>query len=421
VDTGFGEQVDRFFTIADAEGITCRHEGHNNLPAFREAILAKRGGAPVVSLRGDGWEAAVVPSEGARLVSLKGQDGAEYAAVGAGYSVSLSRSPEGLGARAPFAAVEGADPLQPAFTADLEGGLSLQRQFRQEAGGLTVQSTIHNAGDPQRRMLVQETYCLDLGPADATVLQAVEGPLSLAIPENEALRHVRVSPETLRAGPLKLANGATRQVIALGPFGEDHTVTVTTSVGAVPVRVSCSWFATGDAGGEVSFGTTLAPLPPTETPDAAQPREHHASVVEVQDDRFGLYREGVLSEFALDETASDGWAARQLGSDHEWSIQWPIEPQLFEPGAKYAVSVIARLERKGEAGAALSFGVYDTENRVGVLNGGRSVAEMLEGWHTIDMGVFVPTRGMYVWTAPPLNGDNVAWVYVDRLVFRKVP
>jgi hypothetical protein len=220
---------------------------------------------------------------------------------------------------------------------------------------------------------------------------------------------------------LKLANGVTRRAIALGPFNEASAVTITTSVGAVPVRLGCSWLVESGAGGTVSFGSSLSPLAPTDVPGAEQPREHRATIVEVQDDLFGLYKEGELSEFALDETASDGWAARQLGSDHEWSVQWPIDPLLFDPGAQYTVSAIARIERKGDAGAALTFGVYDTVNRVGVLNGGRSVAEMPDGWQTIEMGAFTPVRGMYVWTAPPLNGDNVAWVYIDRFVFRKVP
>ncbi|MBM3499499.1 MAG: DUF4838 domain-containing protein [Armatimonadetes bacterium] len=420
VDTGFGAQVDRFFGIADAEGITCYHEGHNNFPALREAVLAKRGGAPVTPLKGETWEASIVPSEGARIVSLKGGDGAEWAAGGAAYSLSLSRSPEGPGARAAFVPVENLDPLQPAFTAELDGGLGLQREFRREADGLLVHSSLRNTGDTQRRIIVNETYCLDLGPADATVLEAVEGPLSLAIPEDEVMRHVRVSPETLRAGPVKLVNGVTKRAIALGPFGEDSTVTLTTAVGSVPLQVRSSRLVDSGPGGTTDVRTVLTPLPPAEAPAAERPREHHATVVEVQDDRFGLYQEGVLSEFALDETASDGWSARQLGSDHEWSIQWPIDPALFEAGATYTVSAIARIERKGDAGAALTFGVYDTVNRVGILNGGRSVAEMPEGWQTIEMGAFIPTRGVYVWTAPPLNGDNVAWVYVDRLVFRKV-
>jgi hypothetical protein len=419
-DTGFGAQVDRFFSIADAEGITCVREGHNNLPPFREAMLQKRGGAPVVELKGDTWQAAIAPSLGARVVSLKAEDGTELAAAGAAYSVSLSRSPNGLGAATPFAAVEGMDPLQPTFSATPDGGPPLTREFRREPDGLFVQTGVANPGDANRRVLASASYCLNLGPADATVLETVEGPLSLAIPEDEVMRHVRVSPETLRAGPLKLVNGVTRRAIAVGPFNENSTVIVTTSVGAVPVRVSCTWAVESGPGGTVYWGTKLAPLPPEDAPDAAQPREHHAVVVEVQDDRFGLYREGVLSEFALDETASDGWAARQLGSDHEWSVQWPIEPQLFEAGAQYTVSVVARIDRKGEAGAAMTYGVYDSENRVGVHTGGRSVAEMPEGWHTFEIGAFVPTRGMYVWTAPPLNGDNVAWLYIDRLIFRKV-
>ena len=422
-DPVFGAQVDRFFAIADREGITCHHEGSNTIPALREAMLEKRDGFPALELAGDRTEAAVVPAKGARVVRLRRTGGVELAAAGAAYRLSLSRSPEGPGAVEAFTPTEAPPvPGRSELAAELKDGLRLTRRLEVTEGPLSLWSTIENTGDQSRDLLAHASVNLNLGPADAVVMTGPAGPISLAIPEDQTTRTLMVPAEVVASGQIALANGETLDAVTVGfrPGAVDWAV-VTASTGRVPLRVDLYRQVRALAPGQTqALVHWLDPLHLAEVIGAEKPREHHAEVIEVQDDQFSLYKEGELSEFAMDATASDGWAARQLGSDKEWSIQWPIDVALFEPGVKYKLSAVARIDKKGDAGAALSFGVYDSANRVGVLNGGRSVADMPEGWQTIEIGSFVPAKGMYVWTAPPTNGDNVAWVYVDKLIFEKV-
>jgi hypothetical protein len=306
------------------------------------------------------------------------------------------------------------------FSADLENGLQLTREFA-AVGGISITSTVTNASDKPQGVLLHACLNLDLGPGDATVLAARGNPVVLAVPSTQ-MTYTYGVPAELLGSPLVLANGETglRAELRFALGSATSAAVITTSAGSVPLRIDLYSQLPGlPPGGSAKVVHMLA-VGHSEVPGAEKPREHHADTIEIQDDRFGLYKEGQLSEFAMDETASDGWAARQLGSDKEWSIQWPIDASLFEPGAKYRLSLVARIDKKSDAGSALSFGVYDTINAVGVLGGSRTVAEMADGWQTIEMGEFVPTKGLYVWTAPPTNGDNVAWVYVDKLIFEKV-
>ena len=177
---------------------------------------------------------------------------------------------------------------------------------------------------------------------------------------------------------------------------------------------------------EVPFGQRLAMTTTVRLTDAAgalppgPARQHRADVIEAQDDQFGLYREGELSEFVQDPTASDGFAARQLGSDIEWSVQWNYDARLFEPDTRYTLYGAMRIDKQGEAGKAFDFGVYDAAKAAGVCGGSRNAADLNDGeWTTTEFGTYVPGPEQYVWTAPCRNGDNVPWVYVDRFWFEK--
>ncbi len=425
-DPAFSALADRFFATVDREGIISHREGRDTMPAFREAILTRRDGVPAVSLADDHVAADIVPSLGARLVGLRAMpQGEELAANGVVYTVSLSRSAAGAGSSAEFDTVPGAG--LPAgtteFGAELEDGLRVQRRYElpaEDAARVDATTTVENLTDQTKDLLIHATVQLDLGPADATVLTTPDGPMSLAIPEDQTVAHYSVAPATLRSGKLLLANGETPRglLISVGADSADWA-TVTTSTGSVPVRVDLYRHVGNlEAGQSVEVVHSLAPQTLDEVVGARKPREHRSGVVEIQDDQFGLYKEGTLSEYVRDETASDGWAARQLGSDKEWSIQYRFDPGLFEPEASYRVYAVVKIDRTGDQGKAFDFGVYDTVSKQGVLYGNRGVADMADGeWQTVEFGSVVPQQGRYVWTAPPQNGANVAWVYVDRLYF----
>ncbi len=411
--------VDRFFAVVDREGITCHHEGANTIPAFREAIISKRDGVPVVEVSGERLEAHIAPSLGARIVSLRDRAAnVEFAAAGAGYGVSLSRSATGLPATATFEPIE-EEGL--GLKTSLDNGLNVYRRFSvEQREALKAWTLVRNTTDGPVRTLVHRALSLDLGPADATVMQTHAGPKSLALPADRTTAVTKVPDQVMASDAITLLNGQTRRGVTIalegGTLLSGAWATVTVSTGQVPVRVDL-YQDVGEleAGGGWSVIDTLSLITDADVEGAAEPRAHRADTIEIQDDQFGLYKEGTLSEYVRDDAASDGWAARQLGSDKEWSIQYQLDSGLFEPGATYRLYAVVRIDRKGDQGKAFDFGVYDTIKKEGVLYGNRGVADMPDGeWQSVELGSLAPQDGQYVWTAPPQNGDNVAWVYVDR-------
>lgn len=414
-DPVFGALVDRFFRIAEREGITCYHEGSNNLPVFRDAVLRKRDGIPVIAVGSGRVFAAVAPSAGARIVSLR-EGVEEYAAAGGAYTVSLSRSANGPGSEADFQPIANSPADRLVLSAKLDNGLILTREFSR-SGELRITSIVTNTSNKPADVTLRACLNLNLGPPDATVLASTAGPLPLVIPAERKSYTFHVPTDLLPYG-LTLANGETTRRLRLSFADQLPTAAVvTTSVGSVPLRVDLYTRLSALAPGQAQLVTHVLSLGHAKVRGARQPTSHRGDVIEVQDDQFLLYKEGELSEFVMDETASDGWAARQLGSDLEWSVQWPIEASLFEPLTPYKLLAVVKIDRTGSVGKAFDFGVYDTVSRAGILGGSRNVVDMPPGWHTVEMGTFVPSQGAYVWTAPPRNSENVAWVYVDKLVF----
>jgi hypothetical protein len=255
-------------------------------------------------------------------------------------------------------------------------------------------------------------------------METPAGPTPLAMPADRTTAVTRVPQQVVASDAITLLNGATKRGVVVAfeggsPAGAWATVTVST--GEVPVRLDL-YQDVGelepDAGSSVTDTLTL--IADADVEGAEQPREHRADVIEIEDDQFGLHREGTLSEYVRDETAADGWAARQLGSDKEWSIQHRLDPGLFEPGAAYRLYAVVKIDKRGDAGKAFDYGVYDTVRKQAVLYGNRSAADMPDGeWQTVELGSVTPQQGQYAWTAPPQNGENVEWVYVDRFYLVK--
>ena len=412
---GFDALADGFFDVVDAVGITNHREGAPNMGVFREAVMSKRGGLPVVTLDGDDISADVIAGAGARLAALRDSEGRNVAA-GSGYTVSLSRSVTGRGAAEAFLPVAGAADT---YAAELAGGLTLTRSFRAANGELRVVSGVTNTSAVPQDLILHVTMNLDLGPADANVLSADGGQMSIAIPEDRTTETFAIPSDLAQS--FMLANGETKRGVRV-TTEQDTTAFVTSSTGTTPTQVH--FYVPVEAlgpGASMELAQALIPQTVPDVPGAESPRDHAATRVEIQDDRFSLHMEGVLSEYAMDPTASDGWVVKQLGSDKEWSIQHVLDESLFDPDARYRVLADVRIDRKGDEGTALTFGVYDSVNAAYALNGSRSVADMPpDEWTTIDFGAFVPRQGMYIWTAPPLNGDNVEWVRVDRFILERV-
>ncbi|MBI3923202.1 MAG: DUF4838 domain-containing protein [Armatimonadetes bacterium] len=133
--------------------------------------------------------------------------------------------------------------------------------------------------------------------------------------------------------------------------------------------------------------------------------------VDLQDNQFTLY--GALSQIVDDLQASDGKAARMPGNHIEWATQYPIDSDLE---GKWHCYVVVRCEAKAQHGNAFTCGIWDANQRLGVMQRTEAIETAGDGkYHTVDLGVRDLKSGMYFWLAPPGDAASVTAVYTDRI------
>jgi hypothetical protein len=135
-----------------------------------------------------------------------------------------------------------------------------------------------------------------------------------------------------------------------------------------------------------------------------------ANVVEIQQDRFKLYRSGELSDIVADPKASDGKAARMPGSHGEWAVQFhvPAGDKQFGDGP-WRCYLLVRVDATTKTGPAFQYGVHPgSHNWAGLELAGDGE------YHAYGMYLKKLSPGQYFWVAPPATG-NVNGVYVDRI------
>lgn len=149
-----------------------------------------------------------------------------------------------------------------------------------------------------------------------------------------------------------------------------------------------------------------------------------ADVIEAQEGDFRLYRSGTISNLVDDDKASNGRAAKVLGSSKEWAVQFPLaESEELLKNGPWHCYVMARVQAKPGAapGAVLSSGLYDVKNKVSPPSVSKTLAEMREGeYHIIDLGLHQLPPDMYFWVAPPAREDIEA-IFIDRFVLVREP
>ena len=146
----------------------------------------------------------------------------------------------------------------------------------------------------------------------------------------------------------------------------------------------------------------------------------NATVLDIQDNLFTLYRAGELSSLVDDAKATDGKAARIVGNTSEWAIQWhPDDDNAFLQAAPWNCYIRVRVEPKPGAplgGAAFTCGIYNTVAKNYLAQEQRSLEETAHGdYQWIDLGKQSLKTGIYFWAAPAANG-NVQAIYVDRII-----
>lgn len=135
----------------------------------------------------------------------------------------------------------------------------------------------------------------------------------------------------------------------------------------------------------------------------------------VEDNRFNLYGiESGWSALADDAAAADKAAARMPANHTQWAVQYEIREDITEGNPWHCYAEL-RCDAKGETGAALTVGIYDSREHKTVMQRSVPVSEVAGSeYAVVDLGVHDLAAGMYLWVAPVNNPDQVEAIYVDR-------
>jgi len=158
---------------------------------------------------------------------------------------------------------------------------------------------------------------------------------------------------------------------------------------------------------------------PKPTPPAGYAALPKSEWIDFNDDRFMLIGEGPWVQIVADPTASDGSAAVMPGNINEWAIQLPIQSNdIIAPVVNIHASV--KVKAKATSGLAFIFGVYDQTGR----SKGTALNVTLDQLPNGEYQEYILrnvklTPGMFLYFAPPGNGDWVDTVSVDRIFFTK--
>ena len=168
--------------------------------------------------------------------------------------------------------------------------------------------------------------------------------------------------------------------------------------------------------------------PPAPPPDFCK-NLPESSWLDVQDFEFNTAELGKWTFFVDDTKASNKRAVKMPGDHHEWATSYtfdnslndltPTEPAAVPPETpEYRLKVAVRCEAKeGVTGPAMTLGVYDPEEKKGVVDKTLTVEEIQgSAYHWIDLGVHPVRPKQYLWFAPSRRPGDVDAVYIDRIV-----
>ncbi|MCL2743496.1 MAG: DUF4838 domain-containing protein, partial [Planctomycetaceae bacterium] len=154
-----------------------------------------------------------------------------------------------------------------------------------------------------------------------------------------------------------------------------------------------------------------------------------SSWYEVQNLEFNLGKLGEWTFSIEDEKASNKRAVKMPGTHYEWATSYTFDGSLLDltprepPTAsaeapEYRLKAAVRCDAKeGVEGKAMTLGVYDPENKKGVVSKTLTVAEIAGSeYRWIDLGVLPLKPKQYVWFAPPRRTGEIDAVYIDRIV-----
>ena len=148
---------------------------------------------------------------------------------------------------------------------------------------------------------------------------------------------------------------------------------------------------------------------------------NEADWIDIQDNEFRLYGQGVYADIVDDPKSSDGKAAR-MPANH--AVGGSIRP-AFRPRRTRAPAchIVARADVKAPAGQAFVLGIYDSEHKTSLSQRAVSIEEVADGaYHTFDLGPIPATaRSIYgLLRSTILNGlKRFVWIaYFCQVSYR---
>ena len=120
-----------------------------------------------------------------------------------------------------------------------------------------------------------------------------------------------------------------------------------------------------------------------------------------------------------DPTASDGKVVRFNTSKPQWNIQLRYQPGRLVPGCHYVIYIGLSFEKKGEAGDAIQYGIWDTAELKAVVDRVNIPLKMVEPnrWYYFRIGKFVAKSSVYAWAGvAQANLENLPYIRFDRFL-----
>lgn len=164
--------------------------------------------------------------------------------------------------------------------------------------------------------------------------------------------------------------------------------------------------------------------PPAALPQVAQGKAP-SDIIDAQETVCRLGFLGTYVEVIDDPKASNGKAARLIGTSYQWAIQfWPGRDYANLAPGPWRCYIIARTQLKAgvKSGHALTFGLYDTVSKKSVFSEDKKIEDLAADgeYHAIDFGLHEISPEMYFYIAKSA-GDSVEGVTVDRILLVREP
>ena len=163
----------------------------------------------------------------------------------------------------------------------------------------------------------------------------------------------------------------------------------------------------------------------------AQPAAHTSAAAQtratIEDTLLNLTHRGTWCDTVADPSAGDHSALKLYNTHYEWCASLPFSRVAFDPGHKYRLRVLLRVEKEpGAVGEAFRAGVYDPTTKQSCGGIEPKVAATADGYAWYEVAEWVPQPEHYLWIGPRRfdkaagTASAIKAVFVDKFELSRV-